>query len=136
VFALRPVQKGFDICELSPPRNARRWGIGRRAARCRARFRLERLEDCCWLSDISSITEFTLPSPQSSITGITTGPDGDLWFTDRSANAIGEMNSTIHELNIAIFNSVAGFISTHGNRGRARAGEARAAPAVFHRPED
>ena len=46
--------------------------------------RLEGLEERCLLSGISGITEFTLPSStQAALSGITTGPDGNLWFTDR-----------------------------------------------------
>ena len=71
----------------------------RRSDRTRTRFRLEGLEDRCLLSGISGITEFPLPSgsrPRSC--GITAGPDGNLWFTDAGANAIGMINPTTHAI--------------------------------------
>jgi streptogramin lyase len=67
----------------------------------RARFRLERLEDRCLLSGISGITEFSLPSGSGLFGypgGITTGPDGNLWFTEMGANAIGMINPTTHAI--------------------------------------
>ncbi len=70
----------------------------------RSRFRLERLEDRCLLSGISSITEFPLPSgsslPALSPQAITTGPDGNIWFTDPGANAIGTINPTTHAISL------------------------------------
>jgi virginiamycin B lyase len=80
------------------PRPARRQP---ERTRTRARFRLEGLERRCLLSGISSISEFSLPSgsglsPFSQ--GITTGPDGNLWFTERGANAIGTINPTTHAI--------------------------------------
>ena len=38
-----------------------------------------------------AITEFAMPSGQyiSATRGITTGPDGNLWFTDDATKAIG-----------------------------------------------
>jgi streptogramin lyase len=68
----------------------------------RARFQLEGLEDRCLLSGISSITEFPLPSPQGqgNLTGITVGPDGNLWFTDWASNSIGMINPTTHAISL------------------------------------
>jgi streptogramin lyase len=44
-----------------------------------------------------TINEFYIPaSPASAPTQITTGPDGNLWFTEASANNIGEINPTTH----------------------------------------
>ncbi len=63
-------------------------------------LRLERLEERCLLSGISGITEFALPSPASSLTGITAGPDGNLWFADRGSNAIGMINPTTHAISL------------------------------------
>jgi streptogramin lyase len=68
--------------------------------RARARFRLEGLEDRCLLTGISSITEFPLSSSAVSLTGITAGPDGNIWFTDRGANAIGEISPTTHAISL------------------------------------
>ena len=70
----------------------------RRSDHTRVGFRLEGLEDRCLLSGISGITEFALPSPGSSLTGITAGPDGNLWFADRGSNAIGMINPTTHAI--------------------------------------
>ncbi len=38
-----------------------------------------------------TISEFTVPSPRSVPFHITTGADGNLWFTERDANKIGRM---------------------------------------------
>ncbi len=37
------------------------------------------------------MTEFALPHPASGPAGITTGPDGNLWFTESTGNAIGRI---------------------------------------------
>ena len=66
----------------------------RSADRVRARPRLEGLEDRCLLS----ITEFPVPTASSGPWGITAGPDGNLWFTERSANKIGMINPTTHAI--------------------------------------
>ncbi len=66
----------------------------------RARFRLEGLEERCLLSGISAITEFTIPATASSLSGITAGPDGNLWFADRGGNAIGMINPTTHAISL------------------------------------
>jgi streptogramin lyase len=71
--------------------------------RTRRRFRLEGLEERCLLSGISAITEFPLPSGSLSATvyspeAITAGPDGNLWFTEAGANAIGMINPTTHTI--------------------------------------
>ncbi len=68
-----------------------------------ARFRLEGLEDRCLLSGISAITEFSLPSGSglSEVMGlITTGPDGNVWFSDPGANAIGTISPTTHAISL------------------------------------
>ncbi len=69
-----------------------------RRAGNQARFRLEGLEERCLLSGISSITEFPLPSGSFAPYGITAGPDGNLWFTESGANAIGMINPTTHAI--------------------------------------
>jgi streptogramin lyase len=85
-------------------RQARRVGPGRLLReRTRIRVRLEGLEDRCLLSGISAIAEFPLPSGSLSATvyspeGITAGPDGNLWFTEAGANAIGMINPTTHAI--------------------------------------
>jgi hypothetical protein len=37
------------------------------------------------------VTEFPIPTTNSVPSGITTGPDGNLWFTEAGANQIGEV---------------------------------------------
>jgi streptogramin lyase len=39
----------------------------------------------------SFLTEFTIPTPNSGPAGITTGPDGNLWFAEYFADKIGRM---------------------------------------------
>src|SRR5262249_39647881 len=46
---------------------------------------LEKLEDRCLLS----FNEFPIPTPASDPNGITTGPDGNLWFCEDAAGQIG-----------------------------------------------
>ncbi len=36
-----------------------------------------------------NITEFSIPTTNSSSVGITAGPDGALWFTESAGNIIG-----------------------------------------------
>ena len=45
-----------------------------------------------------AITEYPIPYASSSPTGITTGPDGNLWFTDPGTNAIGVATLTTSQL--------------------------------------
>src|SRR5260370_18345755 len=40
-----------------------------------------------------TITEFTTPTASSGPLGITTGPDGALWFTENTANKIGRITT-------------------------------------------
>ena len=62
----------------------------RRVPRNRPQCRLERLEGRCLLS----IAEFPLPTVHAGPNGITVGPDGNLWFTERLANQIGMINAS------------------------------------------
>src|SRR5512135_2025924 len=39
----------------------------------------------------SPVTEFSLPTPNSRPYGITTGPDGNLWFTEFGSDKIGRI---------------------------------------------
>jgi uncharacterized repeat protein (TIGR01451 family) len=57
-----------------------------------ARPRVEALESRRLLS--ATINEFTIPADRA--TNITTGPDGNLWFTEAGANNIGEFNLQTH----------------------------------------
>jgi streptogramin lyase len=43
------------------------------------------------MAQITTIFEFPVPTLNSSPTGITLGPDGNLWFTEQSANKIGRL---------------------------------------------
>ena len=45
-----------------------------------------------------AISEFATPTPNSSPLGITTGPDGNLWFTEFAADKIGEINPSTHAI--------------------------------------
>ncbi len=40
------------------------------------------------------ITEYPLPDPNSGPTGITAGPDGNMWFTEMNAERIGRISPT------------------------------------------
>jgi virginiamycin B lyase len=40
-----------------------------------------------------TISEFPVPTPGSQPAGITTGPDGNLWFTETVANQIGRITT-------------------------------------------
>jgi eukaryotic-like serine/threonine-protein kinase len=41
-----------------------------------------------------TITEFPVPTASSSPSGITAGPDGNLWFTEYDGNKIGRITSS------------------------------------------
>ena len=45
-----------------------------------------------------AITEFAIPTANSDPSGITAGPDGNLWFTEADAGKIGEINPTTHAI--------------------------------------
>src|SRR5437667_782335 len=40
---------------------------------------------------VGTITKFPLPTPGSHPPGITSGPDGNLWFTEEIGNKIGKI---------------------------------------------
>ncbi len=40
-----------------------------------------------------TITEFPIPTADSSPSGITAGPDGNLWFTEQAGNKIGRIST-------------------------------------------
>ena len=58
----------------------------------RARLRLEKLEDRCLLT--GAITEFPILTASSGPFGIVTGPDGNLWFTEQTADKIARITTT------------------------------------------
>jgi virginiamycin B lyase len=43
-----------------------------------------------------SITEYSLPNSSSGPSGITTGPDGALWFTESGTDKIGRIVRVDH----------------------------------------
>jgi streptogramin lyase len=55
----------------------------------RAKMSLEFLEDRCLLSFV----EFPVPTPSSGLTVLTSGPDGNLWFDEFTANQIGKIST-------------------------------------------
>jgi virginiamycin B lyase len=57
----------------------------------RARPSVERLEDRCVPS--GGIQEFLIPTAGSGPVGITSGPDGALWFTENATNQIGRVTT-------------------------------------------
>jgi streptogramin lyase len=65
---------------------------GRRSAIIRPR--LDPLEDRCLLS--LAVNQFPIPTDGAVPSGITTGPDGNLWFTESNGNKIGEINPVTH----------------------------------------
>jgi streptogramin lyase len=44
------------------------------------------------VAQVTTIFEFTVPTLASAPTGITTGPDGNLWFTENNTDKIGVMS--------------------------------------------
>lgn len=52
---------------------------------------------CCaglvGMADAATMAEFALPAMNSNPYGVTTGPDGALWFTEFSANKIGRITT-------------------------------------------
>jgi DNA-binding beta-propeller fold protein YncE len=68
----------------------------RHGAGFRSRPRLEGLEDRCLLTP--TITEFPTPTASSGPSGITTGPDGNLWFAEQAVGKIAEINPTTHTI--------------------------------------
>ena len=59
----------------------------------------EPLESRCMLSNIG-IPISTIPTADSGPTGITTGPDGNIWFTEANIGEIGRIsyNATTHQI--------------------------------------
>lgn len=65
---------------------------GRLASRARRRrLGLEPLEERALLA---VVTEFPIPTSGSQPSNIVAGPDGNLWFTETGANAIGKLDPT------------------------------------------
>lgn len=58
----------------------------------------------CGAAAAQTIEEFPIPTAASSPQGITTGPDGNLWFTEQAADKIGRMTTsgTVTEFPIAV----------------------------------
>src|SRR5436853_1638703 len=57
--------------------------------RYRFRPQLYALEDRCLLSTV--LNSFPLPDPSSHVAAITSGPGGNLWFTDPGIHSIGRI---------------------------------------------
>ena len=74
----------------------RAWRKGPRRARVCRMPRLEGLEDRCLLSGQVAITEFPVSTAASDPLWITTGPDGNLWFTENGSDNIGRIDPTTH----------------------------------------
>ncbi len=47
---------------------------------------------------LTAITEFPIPTAHSTPLGITSGPDGNLWFTEQFVDKIGQINPTTHAI--------------------------------------
>jgi uncharacterized repeat protein (TIGR01451 family) len=60
------------------------------------RPRVEGLESRFLLS--ATINEFPVPTTASEPTGITAGPDGNLWFVESASSQIAEINPTTHAI--------------------------------------
>jgi hypothetical protein len=60
------------------------------------RPRVEPLEGRCLPS--VTINEFPIPRANSGPTGITAGPDGNLWFTNSTQGQVGEINPSTHAI--------------------------------------
>src|SRR6516162_1882150 len=74
---------------------------------------VERLEERCLPS--LGITEFVLATPSSSPTGITLGPDNNLWFTEIGTDKIARLNpttGTVTEFDTPTTNSLPNGITT------------------------
>jgi hypothetical protein len=65
-----------------------------------------------------SITEFSVPTAASNPSGITAGPDGNLWFTEFNANKIGRITPAV-VAGIAVYRPTTGewFIRRVTDRG-------------------
>jgi virginiamycin B lyase len=66
------------------------------------------------ITTTASFTEYTVPTPNSGTNDITLGPDGALWFTEYSANQIGQVQPTAATgtINITTDNGAATFTIT------------------------
>ena len=64
------------------------------------------------------ITEFTVPTPQSSPNGITMGSDGNLWFTELVGNKVGRITTSgkVTEYSIPTANSLPQEITANSDR--------------------
>jgi virginiamycin B lyase len=87
-FPIQRVRQQEQISGTPFPRDS---GRSRRSL---ARLQVERLESRCLLS--VTINEFPVPTASSGPIDITSGPDGNLWFTENAGNKIGQFNLTTH----------------------------------------
>jgi streptogramin lyase len=72
------------------------FSLNRPAHHARNRHQLRPRLDVLEHRRLLSITEFPTPTSNAGPVGITVGPDGNLWFTEKSAGQIGEINPTTH----------------------------------------
>ncbi|MDR3639473.1 MAG: hypothetical protein P4L84_37075 [Isosphaeraceae bacterium] len=82
------------------------------AAHRRAHLHFDVLETRCLLA--LTLSEFPIPAPEYSVTGITAGPDGKIWFTETNWNLfvgkIGVIDPSTHaisEFSLPIHNAIA-----------------------------
>ena len=79
-----------------------------------------------------AISYVSIPAPKTAPYGITAGPDGNLWFTDGAAEAIGVINPSTHA--ISEFSLPAGSMPIPMRSQRARMGisgsRGRSGPAM------
>src|SRR5271165_852654 len=61
----------------------------------RATLRVEMLEDRCLMT--AGIAEFPVTSGSTPF-GVTQGPDGNVWFTEKTAGQIGMLNPITHAI--------------------------------------
>lgn len=61
-----------------------------------------------------TITEFTLPTPDSEPSDITSGPDGNLWFVEENLGVVGRITitGTLTEFSLPSYGSVPSGITT------------------------
>src|SRR5438128_1532637 len=54
----------------------------------------EGLEERQLMSVLSGITEYSITTGSSGVTNLTTGPDGNIWFTEHDVNKLAKISQT------------------------------------------
>jgi virginiamycin B lyase len=80
------------VANAMKPVKAKRRGAGPRPSRRRPV--LEHLEDRCLPATVTELP--VLPTANAAPTGITNAADGSVWFTERSANKLGRLDTQGH----------------------------------------